>query len=100
MAPSITQTAYIEVNLSDFSDEDIAEEMENRGLLPEEWPISDYSDDEIYEEAETRGLLDSPDLEDKELEHIRWEWQFGSKREALILLEKYLELDGLSQLNF
>jgi hypothetical protein len=62
--------------------------------------LSYFDDGEIRDEAEHRGLLDNEKDGDRELNHIKWEWNHGSKKEALILLEKYLELSGLSQLNF
>lgn len=93
MARTVTKAYDIEIDLADFADEDIRDEASIRGLLPEVTYLSDYSNDEIWDEADARGLFNESD-EDTELGHIRWEWNNGSKQEALKLLKFYMEDRG------
>jgi hypothetical protein len=43
----------VEVDLDDFDDEDLIDELEFRGIKVE---LSDYSDDELLEHLESRGV--------------------------------------------
>ena len=66
--------------------------------------LEDFDDDEIYEEYHGRGLRDREDDVDEisefdaKMEHIKWEWDRGSQKEALILLERLTGLKDLSNL--
>lgn len=75
--PTYSQTVYVDVDLDDFEDEDLAEELQSRG----------YTVSEKNAEPE----LDIVDVEQY--------WNRGDKKEALILLErKFPELIGISKL--
>jgi hypothetical protein len=63
--------------------------------------LDDFDDDAIYEEFHDRGLMAEDDeMNDfySKMDHIKWEWEFGNKQEALKLLEQLTELKGLSTL--
>ena len=73
--PTYSQTVYVDVELGDFEDEDLAEELQSRG----------------YMVSEKNAELDIVSIEQY--------WNRGDKKEALILLErKFPELIGISKL--
>lgn len=75
--PTFEQTVYVDVDLDDFDDEDLAKELQSRGYMVSE------------KNAE-------PELDTVSVEQY---WNRGDKKEALILLErKFPELRGISQL--
>ena len=75
--PTFEQTVYVDVDLDDFDDEDLAEELQSRGYMVSE------------KNAELE--LDTVSVEQY--------WNRGDKKEALILLErKFPELIGISNL--
>lgn len=73
--PTYSQTVYVDVDLDDFDDEDLAEELESRG----------------YMVSEKNAELDIVSIEQY--------WNRGDKKEALFLLErKFPELIGIAKL--
>lgn len=75
--PTYSQTVYVDVELGDFEDEDLAEELQSRGYMVSE------------KNAELEVDIIS----------IEQYWNRGDKKEALILLErKFPELIGISKL--
>lgn len=75
--PTYSQTVYVDVDLDDFDDEDLAEELESRGYMVSE------------KNAE-------PELDIVSIEQY---WNRGDKKEALLLLErKFPELIGIAKL--
>lgn len=69
---TFTETVEIDVNPSDFEDDELIEELESRGYNIEKEP---------------------------NLINAAWYWQRGQKKEALILIEREVsELRGISQL--
>ena len=71
--PTFEQTVYVDVDLDDFDDEDLCEELESRGFY-----VS---------------------VEQPEIISIEEYWNQGNRKEALILLErKFPELIGISKL--
>ena len=76
--PTYSQTVYVDVDLDDFEDEDLAEELQSRG----------------YMISEKNAVL--PELDIVVVEQY---WNQGNRKEALILLErKFPELIGISKL--
>ena len=72
--PTFEQTVYVDVDLDDFDEEDLIEEIESRGF----YVISEQQHDIIA---------------------IENTWNRGDKKEALVLLErKFPELIGISKL--
>ena len=72
--PTFEQTVYVDVDLDDFDDEDLVEELQSRGFYV--------------------GVNEQFDI--LAIENC---WNRGDKKEALILLErKFRELRGISQL--
>lgn len=75
--PTYSQTVYVDVELDDFEDEDLAEELQSRGYM-----ISEKN-------AELEVDIVS----------IEQCWNRGDKKEALVLLErKFPELIGISKI--
>ena len=75
--PTYSRTVYVDIDLDDFDDEDLAEELESRGYMVSE------------KNAE-------PELDIVSIEQY---WNRGDKKEALILLErKFPELIGIAKL--
>lgn len=75
--PTFSQTVYVDVDLGDFEDEDLAEELQSRGYMVSE------------KNAELEVDIVS----------IEQYWNRGDKKEALILLErKFPELIGIAKL--
>lgn len=75
--PTYSQTVYVDVELEDFDDEDLAEELQSRGYMVSE------------KNAELEVDIVS----------IEQYWNRGDKKEALILLErKFPELIGIAKL--
>lgn len=75
--PTFEQTVYVDVDLDDFDDEDLAKELQSRGYMVSE------------KNAELE--LDTVSVEQY--------WNRGDKKEALILLErKFPELIGIAKL--
>lgn len=75
--PTYSKTVYVDVDLDDFDDEDLAEELESRGYMVSE------------KNAE-------PELDIVSIEQY---WNRGDKKEALVLLErKFPELIGIAKL--
>ena len=75
--PSVSQYVEVDINLDDFHDSDLVEELEARGFY-----VSDVS-----ENGQTDIIA------------IEYHWNRGNKKEALILLErKFPELIGISKL--
>jgi hypothetical protein len=72
-----TKTVEVDIDLDDFDDDDIYEEFHERGLAANDDEMNDFY---------------------AKLDHIKWEWQFGNKKEALRLLEQLTELKGLTDL--
>lgn len=71
--PTLEQTVYVDVDLDDFDDQDLIEELEARGYY-----VSEMEHDIIA---------------------IEYDWNRGAKKDALILLErKFPELRGISAL--
>lgn len=71
--PTFEQTVYVDVDLDDFSDEDLCEELQSRGFYV--------------------------GVEEQDITAIEDTWNRGDKKEALILLErKFPELRGISNL--
>lgn len=72
-----SKTVYVDVDLDDFEDEDLSEELQSRGYMVSE------------KNAELE--LDIVSIEQY--------WNRGDKKEALVLLErKFPELIGISKL--
>jgi hypothetical protein len=60
--------------------------------------LDDFDDQELIEEVEARGFYVS-DGDHNDIIAIEYHWNRGDKKEALILLErKFRELHGISQL--
>lgn len=75
--PTYSQTVYVDVDLDDFEDEDLAEELQSRGYM--------------VSEKNAQLELDIVSIEQY--------WNQGNHKEALILLErKFPELIGISKL--
>ena len=75
--PTYSQTVYVDVDLDDFEDEDLSEELQSRGYMVSE------------KNAE-------PEFDIVAIEQC---WNRGNKKEALILLErKFPELIGIAKL--
>lgn len=72
-----TKTVEVDIDLDDFDDDDIYKEFHERGLIAEDDEINDFY---------------------SKMEHIKWEWERGSRKEALILLERLTDLRGLADL--
>jgi hypothetical protein len=66
----------VEIDLSEFDDQDIIDEYSDRGLNEQEKEFNAF---------------------ERDMEHVKWEWYHGSKTEALKILESLLKLDGLSK---
>jgi hypothetical protein len=72
--PTFEQTVYVDVDLDNFDDQELIEEVEARGFY-----VSDGDHNDIIA--------------------IEYHWNRGDKKEALVLLErKFRELRGISQL--
>lgn len=70
--PTFEETVYVDVDLDDFEDSDLIEELQSRG----------------YHVSEEREIVS-----------IEQYWNQGNHKEALILLErKFPELIGISKL--
>jgi hypothetical protein len=60
--------------------------------------LDEFDDQELIEEVEARGFYVS-DADHNDIIAIEYHWNRGDKKEALILLErKFSELRGISQL--
>lgn len=71
---TFSETVYIDVDASDFDDDDLVDALESRGYTVTKRPESDFT------------------------EIIR-RWETGDKKEALFLLEReFPELYGISKL--
>ena len=72
---TFTETVYIDVDLSDFDE------------------------DEIVEHLEYKGYTVSKNVKDSDIDSIEQYWNRGNRKEALILLEReFPELRGISKL--
>jgi hypothetical protein len=72
--PSVSQYVEVDINLDDFHDSDLVEELEARGFY-------------VSENGQTDIIA------------IEYHWNRGNKKEALILLErKFPELLNISKL--
>lgn len=75
--PTVETTVYVDIDLKDFDDEDLAEELQSRGYMVSE------------KNAE-------PEIDIVSIEQY---WNQGNHKEALILLErKFPELIGIAKL--
>lgn len=52
--PTLSTTTHIDVNLGSFTDDELIEEMHERGLSGK-YDISGFDDKELYAEVEARG---------------------------------------------
>ena len=60
--------------------------------------LDEFADDDLIEELEARGYYVS-DADHNDITAIEYHWNRGDKKEALILLErKFPELIGISKL--
>lgn len=74
--PTFTKEVYVDVDLDEFDDDELVEELEDRGY-------------HVSKAIEPSTPTD--------LEHISWLLTLDKKRDALILLERMLpELKGIS----
>lgn len=72
---TFTETVYIDVDLSDFDE------------------------DEIVEHLEYKGYTVSKNVKDSDIDSIEQYWNQGNRKEALVLLEReFPELIGISKL--
>lgn len=72
---TFTETVYIDVDLSDFDE------------------------DEIVEHLEYKGYTVSKNVKDSDIDSIEQYWNQGNRKEALVLLEReFPELIGISNL--
>lgn len=63
--------------------------------------LDDFDDDDLIEELEDRGyrVVKNGEANNQEIEDVMWHFKSGRKLDALILLERiYPELYGLSKL--
>ena len=75
--PTYSQTVYVDVEMDEFDDDDLIDELESRGYTVTKDPAADAC------------FVD-----------VAWNIQRGNLKEALILLERELpELEGISRLN-
>lgn len=59
--------------------------------------LSDWSDNELIDEITERGY--TVDDNDNQIAEIEWRWRRGDKKEALLLLERqFKNLIGISDL--
>ena len=95
--PLITTTVDVdvEVDMDDFSDYDLLEEVEARGLK-DEFGLDDYDDDElVYELEKRKSRLGISSV----VEEAILCWQRGNIQEALVQIEQaYPELYGITRL--
>lgn len=71
--PTFSTTTHIDVNLGSFTDDELKEELESRGIYVGQRDISEFEDKEVYAEVEARGnfvTINPTDLSRSDVEYL------------------------------